>query len=99
MQSPEPTSVGRRDLEPRDTWQYRSPPQQGGEVRSRGTHGSAEAHIGREARSRAVGHMAAPEPILTGRRGLKLMDTWQLVDVHIAPCFDLKLVWGYHRYR
>jgi hypothetical protein len=48
--------------EPRDTWQYQSPPQLGGKVRSHRTRGSTEAHLSREVRSRGIGHMAAPEP-------------------------------------
>jgi hypothetical protein len=32
MAAREPTSAGRRGLEPEDTWQYQSPPQPGGEV-------------------------------------------------------------------
>jgi hypothetical protein len=40
----EPTSAERRDLEPYDTWQHRSPPQLGGEVRSRREHGSVWMH-------------------------------------------------------
>jgi hypothetical protein len=32
MAVPEPTPVGRKDSEPQDTWQRRSPPQSGGEV-------------------------------------------------------------------
>jgi hypothetical protein len=45
-------------------WQHRSSPL--GEARS-GPRGSARAHLGREARSRAEEHMAAPE--LSSRRG------------------------------
>jgi hypothetical protein len=69
MAAPEPTSAERRGPEPRDTWQRRSPPQRGGEVRSHETHGSVGAHLSREARSGAIGHVAASEPISAGRRG------------------------------
>jgi hypothetical protein len=73
----EPTSTGRRGPEQRDTWQRWSSPQQGGEVWGRGTRGSIGAHLSREARSGAVGHMVAPEPTLSGRRCLRPRDTWQ----------------------
>jgi hypothetical protein len=43
---------------PWDTWQHQSPPL--GEARS-GPRGSTEAHLGREARSGAEKHVAAPE--------------------------------------
>jgi hypothetical protein len=49
---------------------------QEGRARSYGTHGSVVAHLGREVRSRALGHMAAPEPTLAGGRGPGLRDTW-----------------------
>jgi hypothetical protein len=42
------TSSRRQDLELRDTLQHRSSPQQGGEVRDRGTHGGVEVHLCRE---------------------------------------------------
>jgi hypothetical protein len=58
---PEPNSVGRRDLEPYDTWQRRSSPQPGGKVWSHRTRGSAGAHLSWEKRSEVTGHMAAPE--------------------------------------
>jgi hypothetical protein len=57
--------------EPRDTWQRRSPTQSGGEVRSHRTHGSVRAHLNREARSRAIGHVAASEPTSAERRDLE----------------------------
>jgi hypothetical protein len=56
--APEPTSAERRGLEAEDTRQRRSPPQPGGEVWSRGTCGSVEAHLSQDVRSGAVGHMA-----------------------------------------
>jgi hypothetical protein len=37
--TPVPTTAARRGPEPRDTWQYRSPPMLGGGVRSRRTRG------------------------------------------------------------
>jgi hypothetical protein len=48
----------------------------GGRAQSRETHGSTGALPCGEAGSRAEGHVAAPEPISTGRRGLELRDTW-----------------------
>jgi hypothetical protein len=58
MAAPEPTSAGRRGPEPQGTWQRRSPSQPGGEVWSHMTCGSAGAHLSREVRSEAIGHMA-----------------------------------------
>jgi hypothetical protein len=52
---------------PRDTWLRQSPPQRGVEVRSHGTRGNTGALLGREVRSEAAGHMAAPEPSSTRR--------------------------------
>jgi hypothetical protein len=51
----------RHSLDPWDTWQRRSSPQQGGEVQGHETCGSAGAHLSKEARFRAEEHMAAPE--------------------------------------
>jgi hypothetical protein len=67
---------GRQSPEPWDTWQRRSLPQQRGEVRGRGTRGSARAYLSKEARSGTVGHMAAPELTSVRRRGSELRDTW-----------------------
>jgi hypothetical protein len=68
---PEPNSVRRRGLELRGTWQYRSPPQLGGEIRSHRMRGSAGVYLSLEARSRAAGHVAVPEPTSAERRGLE----------------------------
>jgi hypothetical protein len=65
--APEPTSAGRRDPEMRDTWQCWRSRQQGGEVLGHGTCGNTVSHLGREVRSRAVGHVTVPEPTLAGR--------------------------------
>jgi hypothetical protein len=46
--APELNSVRRRGSGPRDTWQHRTPPQQGGEVRGHGTRGVSGAHLCRE---------------------------------------------------
>jgi hypothetical protein len=54
--------------------------------------GSTGAHLGKEVRSGAVGHVAALEPTSTGRCGLKLQLAWQCVDALSAPCLDLELV-------
>jgi hypothetical protein len=61
------TSARRQGLGQRDMWQRRSSPQQVGEVRSRGTHGSTGAYIVEEAMSRAEGHVTPPELTLTKR--------------------------------
>jgi hypothetical protein len=63
----EPTLVERRAPKLRNMWQRRSSTQQGGEAR-----GSAGAHLSKEVRSGAVGHVAALEPTSAGRCGLKL---------------------------
>jgi hypothetical protein len=70
--APEPTSTGRRGLELRYAWRRRSSTQQGDETRGHGARGSTGAHLSKEVRSGAVGHMAAPEPTSTGRCGPKL---------------------------
>jgi hypothetical protein len=41
-----------------------------------------------------MGHVAALEPTIAGRCGLKLQLMWQRVDTRPAPCLDLDLVWG-----
>jgi hypothetical protein len=53
------TSASRRGPGPRDTWQHRSSPQQGGEVRGRGTRGGAGAHLYREVWSEATTYVVA----------------------------------------
>jgi hypothetical protein len=47
-------SSGRRGPGPRVTWQHRSSPQQGGEVRGHGTRGVSGAHLYREVWSEAA---------------------------------------------
>jgi hypothetical protein len=64
--APEPTSVGRRVPELRNTRQRQSSTQQGGEVWGHGTHGSTGAHLSKEVRSGAAGHVAALGPPLQG---------------------------------
>jgi hypothetical protein len=54
-----------------DTWLRRSPHQPGGEVRSHMTRDNVRAHLSREVRSGAIGHVTATEPTSTGRRGLE----------------------------
>jgi hypothetical protein len=56
------------------------------------THGSTRAHLSKEVRSRAAGHVAVLEPTSTGRCGSKLQLGWQCVDARPAPCLDLELV-------
>jgi hypothetical protein len=65
MAAPELTSVRRRGPGPRDTWRCRH--LQGGEIWGRGTRGGAGAHLNKEARSKATGHVAVPELTSTGR--------------------------------
>jgi hypothetical protein len=57
-------------------WQRRSPPQPVDEVQSHRKCGSAGAHLDRELRSRAVGHVAAPDSILAGWQGQELQGMW-----------------------
>jgi hypothetical protein len=92
MAAPELLSSSRQGPELRDTWQCRSSPQQVGEVWDHGTHGSTGAHLSKEARSGAAGHVVAPEPTSTGRCGLKLQLMWSHMDTRPAPCLDLELV-------
>jgi hypothetical protein len=94
MAAPEPTSAGRRGPELRNTWQRQSSTQQGGEARGHVTRGSTGAHLSKEVRSDAAGHVAAPEPTSAGRCGLKLQLTWQRVDARHTPCLDLELICG-----
>jgi hypothetical protein len=49
----------------------------GGRAQSHGTCGSTGAHIVREARYGAEGHMVASELTLLGRQGSELRDMWQ----------------------
>jgi hypothetical protein len=70
--APEPTSAGRRGPELRNTWRCRSSTQQGDETRDHGPRGSTGAHLSKEVRSGAAGHMAAPEPTSIGRCGPKI---------------------------
>jgi hypothetical protein len=60
----EPTSIGRRGSELRNTWQRQSSTQQGGEAQGHRPLGSTGAHLSKEVRSEAAGHVAAPEPTL-----------------------------------
>jgi hypothetical protein len=50
---------------------------QEGRARSRGTRGSTGAHLVKQARSGADGHVAASELTSARRRGLEPWDTWQ----------------------
>jgi hypothetical protein len=92
--APEPTSVGRRGPELRNAWRRRSSTQQGDEAQGHGPRGSTGAHLSKEVRSEATGHVAAPKPTSAGRCGAKLQLTWQCVDARSAPCLDLELVCG-----
>jgi hypothetical protein len=90
----EPTSAGRRGPELRNTCQRRSSTQQGGEARGHVTRGSTGAHLSKEVRSGATGHVEAPEPTFAGMCGPKLQLAWQRVDARSAHCIDLELVCG-----
>jgi hypothetical protein len=56
---PELNSARRRGSGPQATWEHRSPPQQGGEVRGRGTRGGSRAHLCREVWSEATAYVVA----------------------------------------
>jgi hypothetical protein len=57
--APELTPARRRGSELRDTWRHRSSPQQGAEVRGRGTRGGSGAHLCREVWSEATAYVVA----------------------------------------
>jgi hypothetical protein len=90
--APEPTLAGSRGPELRNAWQRRSSTQQGDEVRGHGPRGSTGAHLSREVRSGATGHMATSEPTSAGKCGPKLQLTWQRVDARPTHCLNLELV-------
>jgi hypothetical protein len=90
--APEPTAIGRRGPKLRNVWRHRSSTQQGDEARSYGPRGSTGAHLSKEVRSGATGHMAALKPTSVGRCGPKLQLTWQRVDACHVLCLDLELV-------
>jgi hypothetical protein len=52
-------------------------PSQKGRAQSRGTHGSTDAHLSKEARSEVKEHVVAPELTSVRRRGTRPRDTWQ----------------------
>jgi hypothetical protein len=60
-----------------NTWQHRSTSQLGGKVQSHRIRDRTRAHLSREVRSRATGHVAALEPTSVGKRGLEPQNTWQ----------------------
>jgi hypothetical protein len=64
---------------------------QEGRAWSPGTHGSAGAHLSKEVRSGAMGHVAAPELTLARRRGSELRDTWW----HRSSIQQGEEVWGH----
>jgi hypothetical protein len=55
--------------EPWDKWQRRSSPHPGGEVWSHRTVGSTGVNLCQDARSEAIGYVAASEPTSVGRQG------------------------------
>jgi hypothetical protein len=57
--APELNLARRRGPGPRATWQHRSSPQQGGEVRGRGTRGGSESHLCWVVWSEATAYVAA----------------------------------------
>jgi hypothetical protein len=59
MVAPELNSARRRGPGPHDTWLHWSSPQQGGEVRGRGTRGSSGPHLCMEVCSKATTSMEA----------------------------------------
>jgi hypothetical protein len=63
------------------------------------TRGSTGAHLSKEVRYGAVGHVVATEPTSTGRCDLNLQLTWQRVDVRYTPYLNLELVCGYPIFR
>jgi hypothetical protein len=69
-------------------------PSSEGRGRSQGTRGSVGAHLSKEVRSGAAGHVVVPEPTSVGRCGPKLQLMWQRVDARPAPYLDLELVCG-----
>jgi hypothetical protein len=75
-------------------WQHQSPPQQGDGFRSRKTRGGTRALLSREAGSRAMRHVGAPEPSSAGRCGPELLDTGHHVLACPALCLSLVLVCG-----
>jgi hypothetical protein len=89
--APESSLVGRQGPEPWDTWQHRSPPEQGGGVRYHGTRGSVGALPSREAGSGAMRHVVAPEPSRAGRWDLELQGMWSYV---LLLVLDLSLYAG-----
>jgi hypothetical protein len=89
------TLIERRGSEPYDTWQRRSPPQTGGQVRNHSSRDSAGVHLSWEVRSEAIGHVTAPEHILIERRGPESQDIWQCVDVCRAIYLLEACMYGY----
>jgi hypothetical protein len=69
----EPSLAGRRDPEPWGTWQPQSPPRLGGRVRCCRTRGSAGAHLSREVRSGAIGHLTARGALPSREAGSRAM--------------------------
>jgi hypothetical protein len=54
-----------------------APPQEG-RSQSPGTHGNAGAHLSKEVRFGAMGHVVAPELTSARRQSLEPRDTWRL---------------------
>jgi hypothetical protein len=71
---------------------HRSPPLQGGGVRSHGAHGGTGTLPISKAGTGAIGHIVALEPTLAGRQGLVLQHTWRCVGARPVSWLDLKLI-------
>jgi hypothetical protein len=89
-----PPHIGRRDSEPRGTWQHWSPLELGGRVRTCGTRGSTRAFPSCEVRFGAAESVVAPEPSRARRQGLELWATWWYAVACPTLCLDLDLVSG-----
>jgi hypothetical protein len=89
MAAPEPTSARRRGPELRNVWRRQSSTQQGDEARGHMSCGSTGAHLSKDVRSEATGHVAAPKPTSARRCGPKLQLAWQHVDARPALCLEL----------
>jgi hypothetical protein len=84
----EHSQAGRQDLEPRDAWWLRSPPEQGGGVWSHETCGGTGALLSREVGSRAARCVVVPEPSRMGWPGPVSRDMRQHVVTRPASCLS-----------
>jgi hypothetical protein len=63
------------------------------------TRDNTGAHLSKEMRSGAVGHVAAPDPTSARSCGMKLQLAWYHVDAHPISCHDLEFIYGYLVFR